>query len=49
MDSFTALEFSELQIISSTTSAATYDVDEDIRQFVDADQKVGYGGYCVIA
>jgi len=51
MDTYTTIEdFALLPYNDSPVSAEGHDNDDDlIRELVDADTKMGYGGYCIIS
>lgn len=49
MDAFSTIEFDLASPSSFPTFAAERSEDETIRELVDADAKMGYGGYCVVA
>ncbi|KAJ7455420.1 pheromone-like protein [Mycena latifolia] len=51
MDSFTTLDLFETEPIVADVpiSAAVQSEEEMIRELVDEDTKVGFGGYCVVA
>ncbi|KAJ7705753.1 pheromone-like protein [Mycena metata] len=51
MDSFTTMELFQTQplVADVPVSAAVQSEEETIRELVDEDTKVGFGGYCVVA
>nr|QQL12043.1 mating-type protein phb1 [Hypsizygus marmoreus] len=49
MDSFTTFEFSIIPTEEIPTFSASRSEDDIMKELINADTKVGYGGYCVIA
>jgi len=52
MDAFTTLEFpfpSETDFPTVDYLDPSYDEGDVMRELVDADRRLGYGGYCVVS
>lgn len=49
MDTFVAFEFSEIQPTDIAPNPGGVQRDDEMKQLVNADAEVPYGGYCVIA